>query len=90
MGRKRYRTQLGIAHDVLEALARDGPMSPTRLSTIANLPYDRLVDILNRLEKRGCVARDEGGLYKITEKGYELLEKLRELKKIAESLGLRF
>ncbi len=88
MVRRKYRSQAGIVHDILEVLQREGAMPATRIATYANLPYDRLKLILLSLEESGLVVKTEDG-YDITEKGLEALNTLRRSRKLLESLGFR-
>ncbi|MCE4611328.1 MAG: hypothetical protein F7B17_05090 [Desulfurococcales archaeon] len=90
MGRKRSRIE--IIADILEAVD-NAPQNPTRLATIANLPYDRLQPILRDLEARGVVtvtpAPDgKGSIVELTEKGRVLLWEIRRLRKVLEDFGL--
>lgn len=90
MGRRRSRIE--IIADILEAV--DGaPQNPTRLATVANLPYDRLQPILEDLEARGMIrvtpAPDgKGRIVELTERGRVLLSEIRRLRKILEDFGL--
>ena len=89
----RYRSQAGIVHDMLQRLNEEGGMAPTRLSTVANLPYDRLKSILERLERAGLVKRmrgEDGWIVYITEEGKETLEELKRAKTLLQQLGIRF
>ncbi len=88
MVRKKYRSQAGIVHDVLDTLQREGVLPATRIATYANLPYDRLKVILSSLEANGLVVKTEDG-YKITAKGVEALNILKRSRKLLESLGFR-
>jgi len=91
--RRRYRSQAGILHDVLEVLLREGPLNATRIAQLANLPYDRLRLLLDRLIELGLVELvedDEGRrLYRITQEGLEAYQKLHAAKEILEKLGYR-
>ena len=85
------RSRVDIVIDVLDALASEGALPPTRLATLANLPYDRLSRILDDLESRGLVTVDEGErgkLVAITRKGFEALQELRRFKRLLKDLGL--
>jgi len=90
MVRRKYRSQAGIILDLLEALQREGPMPPTRLSYHANIPYDRLRPILQELAGKGLVAYNpQTRRVEITDKGMEALILLRKSKALLESLGFR-
>ncbi len=88
MVRRKYRSQTGILHDILEVLQREGSMPAKRIATYANLPYNRLKLILLSLEESGLVVKNEEG-YDITEKGLEAPNTLRRSRKLLESLGFR-
>jgi len=88
--RRKYRSQAGIVLDILEALAREGPLPPTRLMYSANLPYNRLKETLARLVEQGLVEETADKRYTITEKGREALRVLRETRRLLENLGYRF
>ena len=91
MVRRKYRSQAGIILDILEALHREGPMPPTRLSYHANLPYDRLRTILQDLANKKLVDYNpREKQVQITDQGIEALLLLRKSKKLLESLGYRF
>lgn len=89
MVRKRYRSQAGIVHDILEALQAHGPMPPTKIATYANLPYDRLRIILASLEANKLIEKDDHGRYKITDQGHKALTTLRQTRKLLENLGFK-
>ena len=85
------RSRVDIVIDVLDALAREGPMPPTRLATAANLPYDRLTKILEDLESRGLVTVDRGeraSMVAMTRRGYQALHELKRFKQLLKDLGL--
>ncbi len=88
MVRKKYRSQAGIVHDILEVLQREGDMPATRIAIYANLPYDRLKVILLSLEVNELITKTENG-YNITKKGIEALNILRRSRKLLESLGFK-
>ncbi|AEM38897.1 transcriptional regulator PadR family protein [Pyrolobus fumarii 1A] len=91
--RRRYRSQAGIIHDILLVLSREGPINSTRLAQLANLPYDRLRELLDRLVAEGLVETVEEGdrkLYRITPQGLDALRKLQAAKEVLERLGYKF
>ena len=90
--RRKYRSQAGIIADILLALYNEGVVNITRLTYLANLPYDRLKNILERLEKGGYVEikKSGGEIYvKITENGLKLLNELEWIKKVFNRLGFK-
>ena len=89
MTRRKYRSQAGIILDILDSLYRKGPMNATRLGYSANLPYDRLKEILAVLQRKGYVAVAENGQLTITREGIRALQRLMEARMLLESLGYR-
>lgn len=91
MGRKRSRIE--IIYDILDALSEE-PTTPTRLATLANMPYDRLQPMLEELESKGLVSleHDRGNprarVVVITAKGRLLLDELRRVRKVLRDFGL--
>ena len=89
----RKRSRLSIIMEILEAL-NDAPLTPTRLATIVNLPYDRLARIIVDLEKRGLIERlprensPSVTYVTITARGVKLLRELRRLKKLLNDFDL--
>ena len=91
--KSQYRSQAGIVYDILETLQREGYSPPTRLMYGARLPYDRLKQLLSKLEKAGLIEKiteDEKTLYRLTPQGYRALEELRRVRSLLEHIGVRF
>ena len=91
MTSRRRRTRARIVLEILETLAREGPLPPTRLSYATRLPYDRLATILEQLERKGLVKVEEAGAHRkvrLTGQGYHALKQLCAAIKILEQLGL--
>ena len=88
------RSRLSTIYDILEALSTNGgEMRATRLATYTNMAYDRLASLLEDLEKKGLVRVESEGRVKvviITRKGLEALNRLRDMKRLLEDLGLGF
>ncbi|MCD6489073.1 MAG: hypothetical protein J7K21_07625 [Desulfurococcales archaeon] len=75
---RKYRSELQIFKDILEALAssRNGTMFKTRIMYAANLNTDSLSFYLNKLMDSGLITKKENGskqAYTITNKGYSVL-----------------
>lgn len=84
------RSRLSIVASVLRAL-EDSSMPASRICERANLPYDKLSKILEKLEEEGLVSCEKRGrarVYRITEKGARELKKLEEAYMILKRLGL--
>ncbi len=92
MGRQR-RARAEIILDILEALNSENGVTPTRLATMANLPYDRLQPILGELVEKGLVEAFRNGRstrLALTPKGFRLLQELRRLRRVLLDFGLDF
>ncbi|MEM0014671.1 MAG: winged helix-turn-helix domain-containing protein [Zestosphaera sp.] len=86
----RKRSKLEVVFDVLDALSKEA-VNPTRLATLANMPYDRLRKLLNELIERGLVMLEDHGRSQtvvLTLQGYQLHEELKRIKKILEDYGM--
>gem|GEM_PF-1896706 len=89
--KKHKRTRVEIVIDVLENVASYGPIVPTRLATSANMPYDRLLPIVEDLvSKKILSVREEGRsrYLEMTPKGYKLLRELKKLRKLLRDFEL--
>jgi predicted transcriptional regulator len=67
---------------------RERPSLPTRISRVANLSYDKCMEILGELEARGLLrraSRDGHDVYGVTEDGYQLVEDWSKLWRRLES-----
>jgi len=59
---KPSRARLLALMEILHAL-REGPMLPNRLSQVCNLNYQRAMEMLGHLEKKGLVSRKAEGTH---------------------------
>ena len=87
----RRRSRAEIILDILEAVEGEPMVTPTRLATITNMPYDRLAPIVEHLQSRGVIEAVEDGRTRrlvLTRRGYKLLQELRRLKRILRDFGL--
>ncbi|MEM0371810.1 MAG: winged helix-turn-helix domain-containing protein [Ignisphaera sp.] len=88
MGRKRSRIE--IVFKVLEILIQ-GESNPTKLATLVNMPYDRLVKLLRELEERKIIEMNSSGktrFIRITDKGIRLYEELKKVLDLLDDYGL--
>ncbi len=72
----RHRPRIVIYVEILSEL-RERPSGRTRLSRVANLSYDKCVEILRELESKGLVSKvvqDGHDVYKTTQDGYQVAE----------------
>jgi predicted transcriptional regulator len=89
--RKQRRSRAEIVLEILEVLSSYEGISPTRLATAANLPYDRLQPILRMLVERGLVAMSRNSrstVLSLTPKGFKVLRELRRVMRILLDFGL--
>ncbi|MEM0370916.1 MAG: winged helix-turn-helix domain-containing protein [Pyrobaculum sp.] len=85
MQRKR-RSKIEIIADILEILS-NGCRPPTRLAAEANLAYDRMTNIVDKLVERGLLKKDLGELC-ITPEGFRFLQSYRQWRHLLDTLGL--
>lgn len=75
------RPNIVIYKDILGALL-SGPMGPTRLARVCNVPYDRLTGYANILESGGFLRREiqEGHeIFHLTREGYQLHDDMEKV-----------
>lgn len=88
----RKRSKLEIIEDILEYLANEGGSAPaTRIATATGLAYDRLASLLDTLNEKEIVevrVEENRREVHLTEKGYQLLNTLRTLKRVIRDFGL--
>ena len=90
------RSRSDIIFDILALIQRKGvKVKPTHILYGANLSHDRLKKYLDELEGKGLIEHFEETkkkktktYYKLTEKGFNLLNELRKMKEIEEAFGL--
>ncbi|MDP8023388.1 MAG: DUF4364 family protein [Nitrososphaeria archaeon] len=85
------RSRIRIIADLLLTLeqSNDG-LKITELVRRSNVPYVRLTEILEELEKKGLIRQingEEGQVYIITQKGIKFLNEYRKFSKFAEGFG---
>ncbi|MEM0043579.1 MAG: winged helix-turn-helix domain-containing protein [Sulfolobales archaeon] len=89
---KKRRSRISIIADILTFLEKEGgEASTTRIATATGLAYDRMIKILEELERRGIIkliADEKSKKAIMTERGFHLLIRLRELRRLLEDLGL--
>jgi predicted transcriptional regulator len=88
----KYRSQMKILADMLEAIEADGGKAlPTRIMFKANLSYDRLERHLSDLRQLGLVEEMEDGgkvVYGLTSKGVDYLVEFRRVVQFAKAFGI--
>ena len=79
-----------IYNDILSAIAQEltnGEAKPTRVQTLSNLAYDKLVRHLNELESREMILQNP---LAITEKGRDFLEDYNHIKDFVAEMGVKY
>ena len=87
----KYRPDVVIILDILDAIGEDGALI-SHIATYANMPNPRVKERLDVMIENGLVEEevDKNGrrIYKLTKKGLETREKLRETVYMLKQLGL--
>ena len=79
-----------IYNDILSAInveLTNGEAKPTRVQTLSNLAYDKLVRYLNELEGKKMIMQDP---LQITEKGRDFLQDYDRIKGFVLDMGLKY
>ncbi|MCD6509394.1 MAG: hypothetical protein J7L11_03265 [Thermoprotei archaeon] len=89
--KKHRRSRLRVMVDIMRAIrACSNEARITWIMRDANLPYDRLLNYLAELERRGLVIRksDNSDLYHLTKKGMKFLIEFEKVERFARVFGL--
>ena len=79
-----------IYNDILSAIAQEltnGEAKPTRIQTLSNLAYDKLVRYLDELEGKKMIMQNPIG---ITEKGRDFLQDYNRIKDFVFEMGVKY
>jgi predicted transcriptional regulator len=79
-----------IYNDILSAInleLTNGEAKPTRVQTLSNLAYDKLVRYLNELEGKKMIMQDP---LQITEKGLDFLQDYDRIKSFVLDMGVKY
>lgn len=82
--------QDGIYNDILSAIAQEltnGEAKPTRIQSLSNLAYDKLVRYLDELEGRKMIMQNP---IEITEKGRDFLQDYNRIKDFVFEMGVKY
>ncbi len=86
------RTKIDIIGDMLSSiLDKGGKIKPTHLMYKSNLAHSQMKGYLDELLQKDLVIKvktDTGELITITDKGCELVKKLKEIKEFENAFGL--
>ena len=79
-----------IYNDILSAInleLTNGEAKPTRVQSLCNLAYDKLVRYLNELEVNKMIIQDP---LQITEKGQDFLQDYNRIKGFVLDMGIKY
>lgn len=79
-----------IYNDILRAIKEEltnGEAKPTRVQSMSNLAYDKLVRYLNELESKSMIAQNP---LRLTEKGYDFLQDYDRIKDFVNAMGVKY
>jgi predicted transcriptional regulator len=79
-----------IYNDILSAInleLTNGEAKPTRVQTLSNLAYDKLLRYLNELEGKKMIMQDP---LQITEKGRDFLQDYDRIKSFVLDMGVKY
>lgn len=79
-----------IYNDILSAIKAEltnGEAKPTRVQTLSNLAYDKLVRYLDELENKEMIAQ---GPLRITDKGHDFLQDYDRIRDFVAAMGVKY
>jgi predicted transcriptional regulator len=79
-----------IYNDILSAInleLTNGEAKPTRVQSLSNLAYDKLVRYLNELESKKMIMQDP---LQITEKGRDFMQDYDRIRGFVLDLGIKY
>ena len=79
-----------IYNDILSAIKLEltnGEARPTRVQSMSNLAYDKLVRYLNELEGKQMIAQSP---LRITEKGHDFLQDYDRIRDFVTAMGVKY
>lgn len=87
---KPKRNKMEIYNDILSAIKSEltnGEVKPTRVQSMSNLAYDKLVRYLNELEGKRMIAQNP---LRITEKGHDFLQDYDKIRDFVAAMGVKY
>ena len=87
---KLKRNKMEIYNDVLSAIRvelTNGEAKPTKVQSLSNLAYDKLVRYLNELESKKMIMQDP---LDITEKGHDFLQDYDRIRDFVTVMGVKY
>lgn len=79
-----------IYNDILSAIKAEltnGEAKPTRVQSLSNLAYDKLVRYLKELEAKEMIAQDP---LRLTEKGHDFLQDYDRIRDFVAAMGVKY
>lgn len=79
-----------IYNDILRAIKAEltsGEAKPTRVQSLSNLAYDKLVRYLLELESKKMIVQNP---LRLTEKGYDFLQDYDRIRDFVEAIGVKY
>jgi predicted transcriptional regulator len=79
-----------IYNDILSAIKvelTNGEAKPTRVQSLSNLAYDKLVRYLDELENKKLIVQNP---LTITEKGYDFLQDYDRIRDFVTEMGVKY
>jgi predicted transcriptional regulator len=79
-----------IYNDILTAIKmelRNGEAKPTRVQSLSNLAYDKLVRHLGELESKKMIMQNP---LRITEKGYDFLQDYDRIRDFVTAMNIKY
>lgn len=79
-----------IYNDILTAIKAEltnGEVKPTRVQTMSNLAYDKLIRYLNDLESKRMIVQNP---LQLTERGYDFLRDYDRIRDFVAAMGVKY
>lgn len=79
-----------IYSDILSAIRAElinGQVKPTRVQSLSNLAYDKLLRYLNEMEDKQMIAQNP---LRITEKGQDFLQDYDRIRDFVAAMGMKY
>jgi predicted transcriptional regulator len=88
--RQEKRHKLQLFYDIICAvdMVNSESARPTHVQHYSRLSYDKMLNYIYEMEKKGMIFRGSGGLITITNKGREFTRHYSQLINLIESAGL--
>ncbi|HWS20118.1 MAG TPA: winged helix-turn-helix domain-containing protein [Nitrososphaera sp.] len=87
---KQKRNKMEIYNDILSSIKvelTNGEAKPTRVQSLSNLAYDKLVRYLSELESRKMIVQNP---LRITDKGYDFLQDYDRIRDFITAMNMKY